>query len=395
MKLVRLFIPGEFEDAFVYMGRLLALTTEGSLKFYHLEPIVDSLESELPGVRSLLRILFLRNEWLNEQFSTMRQNEPIQKAINSSLDVVSTTLQPSDHVIESSLEDERDIGSVSLPILDIDVYYQRLYMASVGGLYHLDLDWSPNSDFMSSRPMKRHDARSMSCTSGFGTVNVSCGDDGLFSAFQEFGTISRPTNGHFRQTADRSVRTSWLSRDLMNYRTMSEPVLLESQQERSTPRGNEREKWLVTSIGERTVGLESVLRRALYESGEADSEASFVFNSRNTLFLYTGGRRLVTVGMKPLRGDGLNVSYVRKQESIDDDVLDMRFCNAGTVIETGEAVKLFNEGTWYELYKGAILTVRTFPRAVHYRNLIVVTTEAGITILSPATFANEMLRQRS
>src|SRR5690606_27966272 len=63
MKAVRLHIRGEFDDAFIYMGRLLLLTADRSLLFVRLGATLDAHAKG--RARRVLRLLFERNDMMH------------------------------------------------------------------------------------------------------------------------------------------------------------------------------------------------------------------------------------------------------------------------------------------------------------------------------------------
>lgn len=385
MKLLKIFIPGDFEDAFVYMGHLLALTTHRSLRFYDLGRIVASIEDTREPQRGLLTYLFLRNDWLaSEQFQTLLKNVALERSVANMAKDAPTVFKPSK--LAEALKLECDLRVGDGPILDIEIYNQRIYFAAGNGFYHCDLDWTSLGNL--SVPVKRHDARSISSNSGYGTVNISCGNEGLFSAYDEFGWSSTGTNGKFHKTANHSVRSLWFSRDLMNYSTATEPVLLESDEEVVAPRGPERETHILTSIGVRRFEFDHLFREAISRQNEKDAEIEFVFNSNSYLFLHTSTGHFLTMRLKRSEGEPTGIAHIGSRGIRRADILGMRSSRAGLVVETETAILLFHEGNWHTVHKGEVLTVRTFLRSKRYKNLIVVTTEKGITLLSPAVFAN-------
>ncbi|MGA7701930.1 MAG: hypothetical protein WCB27_20165, partial [Thermoguttaceae bacterium] len=80
MRTVSIFIPGRFEDAFLYFGRLVALTENQSLRFYNMERLIESLEEEFPDAIPLLTWLFVRNDWLaSGQFKSLMQSPELRR----------------------------------------------------------------------------------------------------------------------------------------------------------------------------------------------------------------------------------------------------------------------------------------------------------------------------
>lgn len=64
MKLLRLFIPGSYEDAQLYMGHLVAVDSERVLRLVEVERLAQQLESRYPAWQGVLTFAFARNDWL-------------------------------------------------------------------------------------------------------------------------------------------------------------------------------------------------------------------------------------------------------------------------------------------------------------------------------------------
>ena len=95
------------------------------------------------------------------------------------------------------------------------------------------------------------------------------------------------------------------------------------------------------------------------------------------------------MGVKKEEGEPAEIRYTRSHPIKRAEILDMRSSRSGIVVETETAILLFHEGEWHSVHQGEVLTVRTFSRSKRYKNLIVVTTEEGITLSSPAVFETD------
>jgi len=76
MKIAKLFFPGIYEDAYVYMGRLFILTEQRTILVYDLDKLVNSLEQDsekrVSGSLPIPTYMFSRNDWLSSsQFKSL------------------------------------------------------------------------------------------------------------------------------------------------------------------------------------------------------------------------------------------------------------------------------------------------------------------------------------
>src|SRR5215207_2199169 len=56
-----IFIPGDYEDAFLYMGRLIAIRIDGTLVYLDFDRAVSEISAQ-PEASTVLRLLFERND---------------------------------------------------------------------------------------------------------------------------------------------------------------------------------------------------------------------------------------------------------------------------------------------------------------------------------------------
>ena len=77
MRPLGLFLSGRFEDAFLYMGYIIALTEEKTIRTYNLERITSQLEADYPDLVPIPTLLFSRNNWWSNQRVAWLAREPV------------------------------------------------------------------------------------------------------------------------------------------------------------------------------------------------------------------------------------------------------------------------------------------------------------------------------
>src|ERR1043165_8430946 len=93
MKIAKLLIAGDYEDAFLYKGTLVAIKVDRSFEFFDLLSIVDDLQERLQEGASFLPMLFLQNHWLRgQQFDAFMHNDAVYASFKSFLDLLPETL---------------------------------------------------------------------------------------------------------------------------------------------------------------------------------------------------------------------------------------------------------------------------------------------------------------
>lgn len=381
MKIVKLFLPGKFEDAFVYMGRLLILTEDRALQIYSLDEIVQYLEEKIPAALPVPTLMFSRNDWLvSSLFGSLVKNRGTFEAILATFDSF-----PEPYFVLDEprliLKEEQLRVSANV-ILDINIYNGRLYMGADTGFYHIDIQWDQSDTIVAEKVEKRHDARCLNTSAKSGAVNASCGDAGLFTAIDDFQWFYRnKRHAEMTRLADKSLKTAWFNFDLMNYPTHITPFLLRSERRNiSAQSGFDREPQVLTELGKNRVYLDDLFGMMQDKYDFQPEMVQFTYNTNNVLFIHTTTGNFYSAGMY-LRDNVLNVRFTKTYKGANSRILSAHPCRVGTVIETDDRVWLFAHGKWILLFDTAVLSVRTFTRSRRFQNLVALTSEEGLFLI--------------
>lgn len=376
MKTIRLFLPGAFEDAQLYMGHLLLFTAEGGLRAVELEPLTSRLETRYEQWRGLLTLAFARNDWLGgAAVSSLARNPTVGAALNATFDAMAGTvleLDPGDVQL-------RDVGGYDQPassVLDSEFYAQRMYLGTTGGLFHFDLDVE---DLVVSPAQRRIDARCVAATAEYGTINASCEADGLFSGFDEFGWTRRAPRASLEQTAGRSVRAAYLGTDLVNYERAAEPELLEGEVEQVDAEPDDlygHQRKVVTSFGAPSPDPDGVIAELERERGVPADDVQFVRNSSRAFFIDTFEHGFFTATPTS------NGVQFRHHGKTSGRVVAVHPFPRGWIVETDFTVSVLASGRLHRLLEDEPMTVRTFEGSKRYRRLVAVCVEQGLHLIS-------------
>ncbi len=385
MRTLSLFLPGNYEDAYIYMGRLLILTAERSLRFYNFDQIIEGIEEQLPQAKPALTYLFIRNDWMaSAQFKALLGNHRVIKAFLATVQQASKDPYLEIEENPKYLQLELELSIPARVLLDITVYNRRLYFGADTGLYHLDMVMESGSTQVLDKPVRRHDVRSLATSAGYGSINVSCGDEGLYSAFDEFGWLTKDKQRSFRRITEKSLRTAWSGQDLINYSTATTPILLSGIHERinrEESRGIfEAERTVLTEIGKEKKSLDFLFEEVFTAKKDKLESVQYIYNSRNTFFIYANGE-FITLGVGK-REQEMNIRYSRsyKTNKSNDRILSIHPTGVGLIIETDDQVQLFSGGEFHPIIKSEVLSIRTFLRSKRYKNVVTITGEDGILI---------------
>lgn len=380
MKTASIFIPGSFEDAYLYMGRLVAVTERQSLRFYNIYRLITALEDTQPAAIPLLTWVFLRNDWLaSEQFKSLMRNADLARVFWSLFGRLPTPLTCKG--ADASLELEEDLGLNAKVVLDMRLYNRRIYLGADNGLFHRDYDWAEEVVEPVGGITKRLDTRCINMSARFGALNASCGDDGLFTSLDDFRWTPQNRHPDLKKLADKSLRTAWLEYDLVNYSSYSEPALFRGQRE-DAPEGVYGEKKILVTLGDEVLPLTSFYGELHEEFHVSPEIIQYSFNSNNVLFVQTIYGHLYTIGIKRSRQDSLEVRFTRDYDYQGGRILGTQFSRYGTIIEADNGVTLFAQGNWIQLFDGEVLSVRAFAGSKRYQNIVCLVKEDGILLIA-------------
>ena len=367
------------------MGRLILLTEHRSIRVLSLERIVTKLEQQYPDFASIPTLMFLRNDHLaSELFRLLLRDHAMAESILAALKGFP---QPYAEIkLEDIRSDELTLNLRSQIVLDTVLYNRRLYIGADDGFFHVDLTLSPDgTSEMEGKPQKRLDARCVRALAGYGGVNASCGNAGLYTALDEFGSGPK----RMSKTAERSLRATWLDQALINYPTYSTPELHRSSYEvpEYRSRSDDPDRKMVTFIDPEAVDLAYLFESLIVKYDISREAIQYAFNSNNTVFVNTFDGQFYAIGLKREgKTDRPTFEYARSYNRTRNHhrarVLSSSPVRYGEVIETEDQVLLFANKQWSVLEDSEVLSVRTFRNSKRYQNIVALTKEDGVILVS-------------
>jgi hypothetical protein len=376
MKTLRLFIPGKFEDAQLYMGHLVVFTTERDVHMIEVQRLTNRLENLYPDWEGLLTLAFARNDWLGGGvMKSLMRNPRFRGALDSALDEATArdlVLERSD-VEWSNLSGFRQNADL---VLDTVFYGSRLYLGTTAGLFDYAIDWQSTT---TDAPRRRIDARCVSAAAEYGAINASCEADGLFTGYDEFGW--RRANNlveELAQTAPKSIRSAWLGTDLVNYEDQAAPELLRGSVEQVAVEDEftERQKKVVTAFSPPVAQFDDFYAGLEAQRGIPADDIQFVWNSSTRYFINTYNNGFYSAYRT---SDGVGFT---KHGTADGRVVAVHTSAFGWIVETDFRCYLMSQGRLHALVDREPLSVRTFAGSKRYRRVVAITVEDGVYLVS-------------
>lgn len=377
MKVAKLFIPGAFEDALIHKGMLLIFTSNRLLRVLNFDHLIDDVANDRPDYASLTKMIFTGNHLLSgSKAKGFLGNQVVLRELEDAYESLDEPRSADRIEGYAVLTEEPDIEATV--VLDTYLYNDRLYVGTNSGCYQQDMHFRVRGIEAKGAFTKRFPARCFGISAGFGALNLSCGDDGLYSFPDEFDWDAKinPEN-EFTELSDKSSRTSWIRTDLMNYPTSSAVELLRGK---STGLRSPNRK--IVELRKEQVPLDNVLDEVRREHGVSVNNIQYVFNSERSMFFHTFDGHFFSVELKWNRDQVPVAKLSHAFKGSQARILSTQLCDPGLVIETMDRLFLFSSGSWHELLEAEVISVRTFQSAAQYKNLILVVTESGLYVMS-------------
>jgi hypothetical protein len=356
----RIFIPGRFQDAYLYRGWLIGLTQYRTLRFLQLATASENIASFLSAA---------------SEPSTPRTPSEFEHGSVIPYSGEEGPLDSQSIVIPRSWT-EGDIQLNANIVLDLAVYKYRLYVGTDKGLFSAPLDLTDRRHQLQKQLQRRHDARALKVTTRFDAITVSCGEAGLFGALRE----SDSDRVSLQKIEDHSLKNAWLQSSLINYPSHRDWDVISTRQE-VWAGGAERVRVTDFPVHAR-FGLDSLIgeiRR--YEPRFQKEDVQFSFNSERYIFVHTFAGDFFSLRLGQRQGVP-HVFFHRTYKGTDVRILSAAATAAGIVIETNKKVFLFYKERWFPLVNQEALSVRGFPRSLVFRDIVSICTEKGLHLIA-------------
>ncbi len=389
MKIAKLLIPGRFENAFAYMGRLITVTEDRAMQIYNLESIANFIETKYSVTLPTPTYMFSRNDWFSSpQFKTLMQNEAIAKDLYAAFDRFPqpfldwTEISHLDSKI-SRPELQKPLAINDTAILDMSVYNNRIYIGTTDSLLHLDVEIPQGATAKVQEPQKRLEVGCVNIAVKYGAANASCGSDGLFTLINDFSwrpEVVRRTE-HIESG---SLRTGWLDYGFVNYPALNEPYLFKFQSEKARQNSNlERESRVLTEVNLDAESFTDYLPGNVKESDFVDN-TQYSYNSNNSFFVRTNAGKFYSYKIKKSRDASTSILPNSIPEKSISRIVSVNPTKVGPVIETSNRIVILSNetGQLEVLHDGRAIAIKTFPQSKRFQHLVAITIDEGVLLVS-------------
>ncbi len=387
MNHIRIFMPAEVLDSYVYFGYLFGVFKDGTLRVLSLDKVYATLVSMHPHFDGILKLAILRNDWLdNSQAVALLTIRRFRKALEKAWQ--ESALNGFTGELDKDTDWQVLCEVPSMPIYDIRLYATRVYLAHRDGVREGRLSFNKREVRFENPPAKIFDARTVSISAKSGSLMFSADNDGLYcgSLWNEAGK----TKVLSRAYAKKSLRTGWSSFDVVNYDSQSHFSYLENEIERRKENrpfryseiDEQPEKVEIVRIAAKTYSMDEVLNRLPFKS----NDVRYCFNNKAACFFFLKDGRFVRANFTRELHHGARLrSKIHDLAVGADDLISSHPCSAvtfplGCVIEYFDKVLLVHDNRVMALEDSPAISVRTFPTSRRFRRQICITKEDGIAL---------------
>lgn len=361
-------LGSDIEDAFIYRTVLYCWTYRRTLRMYQVADLESALAATAGGDGLAAAYCLFHHRGIGSS----GQQSAAYRAIRST---PGTTI-PLDP--ESVPYLEVDIQAESGSILDMLIYYDRMFLAADGGLFQIDDLEGLTLGQSQVKARQRVRSTCYSASSGLGAVGASCGDKGLTVLMSVFDDDADGSEARAK-VADVSIASQIGYGTVVNHVSRPEVELLPCETRGDRKRGN------VISYVKR--------QRSKQRFSVADSPDLPGYYSRGSDLLFWDRGRLLSLGGGDIssisvvrHGDERRVNRLRHVTEIPGDarVVSASRSDECLAIEMTDKIVLATWGYDQDLRiveAGPVVAMRTFPHSVRYRKLTAYTNDDGLSLL--------------
>jgi len=266
MRTVRVVIPGDWADGWMYKETIILWDRSGHLfevKQSDLRHHIASVAS--PHEAVLCDYLLFRNDWKNSPaFESVMRLPQVRHALVAT---PPEEIEPFEPTLIRPIMREKLEGY----LLDVEVYANRVFTSTTAGVFETRF----NPDYPNDRsPLHRlSDTRAASIAARSGCLAVAGGDAGLLTkniAFDEESSLDRKETSPLTIEDDYSERVQFASHHLLNYRGHDSPGFLRASVRKEPPAGRAKFETTVIEDFDRPLALDRPINQAIHSRSRVD-----------------------------------------------------------------------------------------------------------------------------
>lgn len=382
MKPLSIRIQVDAFDAYVYMGSLYIILTDGRIVAVNLFHLLYQLDYS-GKLFDTLRFCFLQSDTLGDSKNVFLLKFP---EVRDVLMARWAQLESDEFIIAlDELETEPVTkGQDGEVPLDFKIYGRQLFVGYCKGLLWCPLEMDVKYRPIEGSSIKAFDGKSASFSASNGCLAVSSDFDGLMAIPDVFvedrlAVCDKPLS------TNRSIRSAWTGYDLITYSSNKEFSMIQNsfvKRENSSEYGVDRSesRLVAEELGIGTVSMDQML-----SGNQADltSDLAYCFNGSERSFFIKNDGSVVFRNIKDDKLSGRSPRQINSRENLPaEKPLNAMTFPGGCVVEYFDSVYLLHRGEPYKIGDEPVFSTRTYTGSLRYSNLITQVTENEIILTS-------------
>lgn len=394
MKTIRIYLPGDFQDGYLYGGQLFVVQNDGAIKSVALWDIISQNLRYKSEEYNFFRFVFSQNNWLKNEQATLFLKIP---GFKENFDRLWEKFSKANYVFTANadniLKQLHQLDSV--PTFDFKIYAMRMFLGNRNGLYETGFSVSDKNAVRFNGPLERvFDGRATNISTKSGSVMISSNSDGLFHG-RLTGIGERLTVKETPVSA-KSLRSAWSGYDVLNYESQNSFDYLKSEYSKTASRQylyrdeNESQKISIDNIGTEIYSSHELFNNSKIE----EAEILYSFNSSSNCFMFMNDGSLKYLSFKKENKDApvrlsskvFNISGGAVSKQKDIRPISSKIIPSGCVIEYFDRVVLLQNNRRQILENNPVISVNTYANSIRYKNIITIFDGQGLAIHSVYPF---------
>jgi hypothetical protein len=367
-------IAGDYVDAYLYGGLLLAWDSRGRLMIASTESLADVVSSGFSIPRRSARAAFVDNKLLSIDEAKSSPGEFGFKSLRSADGDVA-------HVDINSLDCRFFSVADDAVVFDLMATYGHLFISTDEALLSV-----PFGPFEVGTVEKRIAHRCLSASPRWGAVSASCADKGAWALLGEIG-YGRDIRKRTEQIDEKeSVRHAWTGSTFLSFSGDNDIDLYTAAA--PVRKGQHRIVETFDPVDD-SGEWGSIWQVAIDSDASRLRDADFVTAVTGLLIVVGNGRLTATqisTWSRPV--DGLYRDVFAME--IGDRVLSLVETASGLVVETDSSLLYLDDQELRPLISRETISLRSYPRSKRHRRTITATVDGGLLVT--AVFGENSVR---
>lgn len=372
MQAIKLTIPGEFWDSYLYEGLLYLFLLEGSVKSYRWDDLSNALSIAEPE-RLAFDIAFQQSSLLYQDSQARLANDrEIKTVIFDKFSRLSNTnLIVEQNALNTILYREQD-NIFPFPHTDIEIYSKKMYVSSKAGVFKSTCS-RKNKQPISKNSDRIWDCPSLSISASYGNLAIAAGGEGIYEV--EIETAEYVTNNRFSDptciSSNHVTQVEWNYYSVLGSSHITGGVLAIQDSKQEPPKDG------IAKTPNQFTG-------SLIDASHIFGARGYTWGAKDKLY-QKAEQGISVMHFNPFSKDKekrIQPLQAIHLEAWKGDLISAKVASFGTILELENAIVVVRSDGQIQTIPGEAVQWRVFGRSKHYGNQLHIMYEDRLDIYS-------------